>query len=449
MRVLLLTQYFAPEPASMFNDLARMLSERGHTVQVITGFPCYPHGRMYSGYHQRFYAEEELNGATVTRVPQYPDHSRSAWRRAVYYLSFALAAATIGLWRARKCDVILVYQSAMPIGLAAWLISRVKRVPYVLDVVDLWPESVAASGMLRSRALMSVIRACMRFIYRRAVRINVITEGYRENLLALGVDPKKISLIHCWPADQLKQVNDDARELRVARPERAWRVPSGHVATPFAKPHGVPPIKAPISEHPQLSNNQFNVVYTGMMGPVQDLQVVIEAARLLNDFPGVQFTMVGDGVEHQQLVERAAILGVNNVCFLGRRSPEACQQLMATSDALLVHLKPDPVSTLSIPSKTFSYLAAGRPILMGVEGEATRLIEQHRCGLAFEPSNPQALAAAVRELACASSVERQQMAEASHAAFLENFRPDLQMRKFERLLADVVSQHSESLLQAA
>lgn len=178
MRVLILTQYYSPEPTFKFADLARGLRERGHDVQVITGFPCYPLGRIYSGYRQSLYQQETVDGIDVTRLPQWPDHSRSILRRVLYYFSFALSAATIGLWRARQADVILVYQSAFPVGLAAWVISRVKRIPYVCDVVDLWPESVAATGFMRNRFALGIIRAIVKFVYRGAERINVITEGY-------------------------------------------------------------------------------------------------------------------------------------------------------------------------------------------------------------------------------------------------------------------------------
>lgn len=415
MRILLLTQYFDPEPACKFTDLARMLSERGHSVQVITGFPCYPHGRTYDGYRQRLFHEETVNGVTVTRVPQLPDHSRSAWRRALYYVSFALCAATIGLWRARNADVMLVYQSAMPTGLAAWLISRVKRIPYALDVVDLWPESVAASGMMRLRLPLSIIRSLVKFIYRGAARINVITEGYRENLLALGVPANKLSLIHCWPADCQR----DAL-----------------------------PVDAEFADREQLSG-RFNVLYAGIMGPVQNLRAVIEAVHLLKDLPQVQFVMVGDGVEHAELTALAAQTGATNVRFFGRRPAAELHRLYPLVDALLVHLKPDPMSSISIPSKTFGYLAAGRPILMGVEGECMRIVERHRCGLAFRPSDPRALADTVRQLVLAPVSERERMAAAARQAYLKHYRPELQMRKLEQLLEEMAPRRKSSLLRAA
>ncbi|MCI0492797.1 MAG: glycosyltransferase family 4 protein, partial [Planctomycetes bacterium] len=271
MRVLLLTQYYPPEPVFQCADLARGLRARGHEVQVITGFPCYPTGRTYDGFRQRYCDEQWLDGVLVTRIPQIPDHSRSVIRRVIYYLSFALSAATIGLWRARPADVLLVYQSAFPIGLAAWVISRIRRMPYVLDVVDLWPESVAASGMIRNRLLLSMIRKAMQFIYRRAERINIITQGYWNTLESLGVPAEKLSLIYYWPP--MGQFDPVPYDVHLARETGL--------------------------------HERFNVMYSGAMGPVQDLASVIEAAVLLRDLPEIQFVFVGDGLEHGALITLA------------------------------------------------------------------------------------------------------------------------------------------------
>ncbi len=406
MRLLILTQFYLPEPAFKFADLARGLRERGHEVQVVTGFPCYPFGKTYSGFRQRFYSEEVVDGIAVTRLPQIPDHSRSIFRRALYYFSFALSVATIGLWRARKADVILVYQSAFPVGLAAWVISRVKRIPYVLDVVDLWPESVAATGIMRNRVVLALIRTVVKFIYRGAERINVITEGYWDNLVAQGVSAEKLSLIHCWPGSgQFDPVPLDPRFARAEQLE-----------------------------------GRFNVIYAGTMGPVQDLRVVIQAALLLQDIPSVQFVMIGDGVESAELTTLATQQGAANVRFLGRKSPEELQKFYPSADALLVHLRSDPMSSVSIPSKTFAYMAAGRPIVMAVEGEAGRLVEKHRCGIAVRPSDPQALAEAVRSLVQMPISERNRLAECALSAYQDCYRSDRQIERFESLLQE--AQHT-------
>ena len=279
MRILILAQFYEPEPAFKFPDLARQLTARGHQVQVITGFPCYPYGKTYAGYRQSLYSEEEIDGVLVTRVPQYPDHSRSALRRAFYYLSFALSATIIGLFKARRADVLLVYQSAMPTGLAGWMLSRLRGMPYVLDVVDLWPESVLASGMLNSRVASGVINRVMRFIYRGACRINVITNGYWRNLVARGVDPQKLSLIQCWPAAGLF---DPVAPLPSVRREYDME-------------------------------GKFTVVYAGAIGPLQDLRVLLDAAEKFRDGEAIQFLIAGEGVQREELQRNADERGMTNV----------------------------------------------------------------------------------------------------------------------------------------
>jgi lipopolysaccharide/colanic/teichoic acid biosynthesis glycosyltransferase/glycosyltransferase involved in cell wall biosynthesis len=415
MRILLLTQYYPPEPVTKFADVARALREQGHDVQVITGFPCYPAGKTYLGYRQRPYHEETANGILVTRVPQFPDHSRSIIRRACYYLSFALMAATIGLWRARTADVILVYQSAAPTGVAAWFLSRLKRIPYVLDVADLWPESVAASGMMRSRILIQMISACMRFIYHGAARITVITEGYRQRLVELGVPAEKLSLVHYW-----------------------------HAAGQFDPL----PYDAALARKEQLEA-RFNVMYCGAMGPVQELETVLEAAALLTgDSPRVQFVLVGDGVAFPQLVDQARQQNLANVRFLGRRSPQEVQQLAPMADVQLVHLQTDALSRISIPSKTFSCMASARPILMAVEGEASQLVEKHACGVTVPPSDPQAMADAIRRLTAMPADELEQMAANGRRAYLDYYCSAIQIPKFESLLREVVANEPARMPQS-
>ena len=400
MRVLILSQYYTPEPVDKFADLARGLRQLGHEVQVITGFPCYPYGRIYDGYRQSIYREESIDGVQVTRLPQIPDHSKSIIKRVLYYVSFAISAVTIGLVRAKRADVMLVYQSALPIGLAAWTISRLKRIPYVLDVVDLWPESVAATGMVTNRFALGIIRRLVRFIYRGAIHINVITNGYRQNLRAMGVPDAKMSLIHCWPpAGKFDRVDDDDQR----------------------------------ATHEQF-DGRFNVVYAGAMGPSQNLETVIEASLRLQDLADVQFALAGTGVEHDRLVQLAKEKGAQNVRFLGQLPPEEIQKIYAVADLLLVHLKPNAMSKVSIPSKTFSYMAAGRPIVMAVAGESARLVEQHGCGVAVTPSDPAELAAAVRQLYSMTPEKRQDMADAALAAYRSNYCSEVQIHKFaERL----------------
>jgi glycosyltransferase involved in cell wall biosynthesis len=404
VRILILSQYYFPEPVEKVHDLARGLVALGHSVQVLTGVPCYPLGRVYEGYRQRAWQREEIDGVHVLRVPQIPDHSHSAIKRAIYYGSFAVSATAFGPAHLEPADVMLVYQAALPVGFAAWAIGRLRRLPIVLDVVDLWPESVLASGISKSARLARVVRRAAKWVYSKADHISVITEGYRDNLIDMGVPAGKLGVIYPWMPTQ-------TYGPRPPDPELAAR---------------------------EGLTGRFNIVYAGNIGPIQALDVVLDAAETLRDLPAVQFVIVGSGAERERLIASARSRRLDNVRFLERRPPEDMPALYALADALLVHLRPDPMSRISIPSKLFAYLPSGRPILAGVEGEVQRLTEREGFGLAFEPSMPAALAAAVRRLYGMSSAERAGLARAALSFHEREGNGPVLTRRFERVLMQVV-----------
>lgn len=374
-----------------------------HDVQIITGFPCYPKGKVYPGYRQKIGFDEELDGVRITRVPQIPDHSRSAAMRIVYYISFAVSSAIAGLTNCRYADVVLVYQAALPVGLSGWLIRQICGIPMVIDVVDLWPESVVASGMLTNRFAIRLIRKVAALVYRAADHVNVVTHGYRRCLLNMGISNEKISVIHNWMPMSTYQI---------AKPQ-----------SDIARREGM--------------EDRFNIIYAGTMGPVQGLHAVLDAASLLNDLPEVQFVLIGDGLEYEHLVRITRERNLQNVLFLGRRLPQEMSHYYALGDVLLVHLKPDPLSDVSIPSKTFAYMASARPVLMAVQGDAQEFITENGFGIAIEPSNPQKMADAVRWFYTLSCEERNRMGEAGRDAYLKKYCSEVQIAKFERILTDV------------
>jgi glycosyltransferase involved in cell wall biosynthesis len=403
MRVLVLSQYYAPEPVEKVHDLAQGLVRLGHDVQVLTSFPCYPHGKIYPGFRQSWVKHEDIDGVHVTRIPQFPDHSQSIVKRILYYISFALSAATIGLWHTRRADVMIIYQSALPVGLSAAWIGKLRSIPYVPDVVDLWPESVAASGMLKSKWIMSTIRLVARIVYRFAARVIVVTEGFRDKLIEMGVPREKLSVVHNWmPANAYGKVEPDAV----------------------------------VAQREGLAG-RFNVMFAGNMGPSQNLETAIDAAALLGDLPEVQFVLVGGGLDLDRLKSLARQRGVNNVRFLGRREPGEMPALYALAQVLLVHLKPDSLSDVSIPSKTFAYMASGRPVLMAVRGEAERFINAGKFGVAVPPSDPASLAKAVREMYHASPQQRDEMARTAETLYRTKYCSEVQVARVARLLEEV------------
>ncbi len=373
MRVLILTQWYVPEPAELLQDLAQTLIAIGHEVEVLTGFPNYPSGDLYPGYKLRIRQRENVNGVPVIRVPLYPDHSRSGVRRVLNYLSFALSASCLGLWGVTKPDVIFVYHPPLTVGIPAMVLSTLWRVPFVYQVQDMWPETLSATGMLSNRGALDLVGGLARWIYHRAAAICVISPGFRLNLLGKGVPDDKIVVIPNW-ADGLAPAGPDpalSQELSLA--------------------------------------GRFNVMFAGNLGEAQGLETVVEAARMLQDLPEVQFVFVGDGVALPRLRAQAESLG--NVRFLGRYPAKAMPGLYALADVLLVHLRNDPLFAITIPHKILTYMASAKPILAAVTGDAAAVVTEANAGLACPPENAQALADTVRRFYHMDPSERQALGD--------------------------------------
>lgn len=373
MRVLMLNQLFQPEPAFKGLPLAKALRELGHEVQVLTGLPNYPGGKVYPGYKVRLTQREWMDGIAVNRVVHYPSHDRSGLRRMANYLSFAAAAAVFGPTMVKPPEVIYAY-NLITLAAAARRWRAQWRTKLVLDVQDLWPESVLGSGMMRSRLLTAFLTRWCLHEYRRADALVVLSPGFRRNLIERGIPAKRIEVIYNW-CDE------------------------GAI--------GVPPQRVSNAEFPA---DRFHVVFAGVMGVSQALDVVIDAAaRLADSAPDVLFTLVGGGTEPPRLTGRAEAIGLSNVRLLPQRPMSAMGEVYAAADALLVHLRDDPLFAITIPSKVQVYLHAGRPILCGLRGDAAELVERAGAGVCFPPNNHEALAAAVLSLRALSPETRRIM----------------------------------------
>lgn len=382
MRVLMITQWFDPEPTFKGLLFARELQRQGHEVEVLTGFPNYPEGKLYPGYQLRPFQREVIEGVPVLRVPLYPSHDGSGLKRAANYLSFA-ASASLGVLSLQRPDVAYVYHPPATVALPAFLLRRLRGVPFVYDIHDLWPDTLAATGMLTNAALLGGVDRFMRHAYKRSAAITVQSPGFKARL---GPEfEHKTKVIYSWH-------HEDKTDLTPPTPQRKRELG-------FA--------------------DDFQVVFAGNMGKAQALDTVLDAAELLRG-EAARFVLLGGGVEELRLRAEAERRELSNVQFLERRPPNEIGEILSLADALLIHLKDDPLFAITIPGKTQANLRAGKPLLMGVRGDAAELVRQAGAGLTFAPQNAEAMAQAVRELMALSSAERAAMGRRG-AEFYEQY----------------------------
>jgi colanic acid biosynthesis glycosyl transferase WcaI len=400
VRILLLTQWFDPEPTFKGLAFARALAARGHRVEVLTGFPNYPGGKVYDGYRIRWRQREHVEGIPVTRVALYPSHDSSSIRRLSNYATFAMSAATVGVFSVRRPDVVYACHPPGTIGLPAIVLRLLRGCPFVYDVLDLWPDSVATSGMMSSPRLNALLGRWCALVYRRAAQIVVPSPGLKRALVERGVPQEKIDVIYNWC---------DEANIAAAQGDEAAAIRFG-------------------------MSGRFNVVFAGNMGKVQALDAVLEAAALLAlRLPRVQFVFVGTGVEVSRLSQKAQDMGLQNVRFLPRQPIDEIGRILTLADVLLVHLKDDPLFRITIPSKTQAYMAVGRPILMAVKGDAAELIGQAKCGLSCEPQDPSSLAAVVETLAVKGREELRSLGEAGRQFYRDELSLNVGVSRFERV----------------
>jgi glycosyltransferase involved in cell wall biosynthesis len=398
MRIMYLTQWFEPEP-NIVKGLAfvRALEAAGHQVTVVTGFPNYPTGKLYPGYRLRWIQRETVAGVQVVRLPLYPSHDASAARRALNFLSFFAAALVYGLVRRERYDLAYVYHPPITVGLAAALAGRVRRLPFVLDVQDLWPDTIAATGMVGAGRLVGWLGRLCDHVYRRAAAIVVQSDGMRTALIDRGVPAAKLTMIHNWSDAEFGEA-------------------------------------AAFDEAPS-DDTRFTLVYGGNLGRAQALETVVDAAALLQSRRSdIEIVLQGDGVEAVALRERAQRAGVTILRFEPRKPQREIIGVFQRADALLLHLADDPLFSITVPSKTQFYLSLGRPVVAGVAGEAADLLRRSGAAMVAPPGDAQALADAIAAMADTPRDRREAMGRQGLAFYREILSFDQGMARTLRLL---------------
>ena len=403
LKILLYSQFCTPEPIFKSVPFARELNRRGHDVRILTGFPNYPSGELHPGYRLGWRRRETIDGVPVLRVPLYPDHSKSVFRRAANYLSFMAASAPplLGGWRP---DVVYVY-NLVTLGLVASWNQRMRGIPYVIDVQDLWPDSVFQSGMGKNW-MGAVLRRLCRTGYGAATGVVGLSPGMVEALAARGVERRRLRCIYNWC---------DESALKV----------------------GAASSNSPL---PESFAGRFNILYAGNMGTVQGLHSVIEAAqRVAQVDPRIQFVFMGNGLERSVLEARAQMIAPKNTLFLAACPLAEAAVIQAQSHALLIHLQPNPLFEITIPSKTQAYLASGRPVLAAVGRDARQLVERSGGGIGCEPGNPAAIAHAALSLAALSASQREEMGRRGAEYYFRELALGVGVTHWEKTFAETIA----------
>jgi glycosyltransferase involved in cell wall biosynthesis len=404
MNILVVSQYCWPENMRI-NDLVRDFVDRGHRVTVLTGLPNYPEGTVYSDFKSNPGAYASYHGARIVRVPLIPRGQRSL-TLMLNYASFFLSASTVGAFKLRgqRYDAIFVYAvSPIMAAIPALVIGRLKRAPVYVWVLDLWPETLRAVGVIKSPKLLSLVGSMVSWIYNRTDYILMQSHGFFDNVrryCTRPIDESRLVYLPSWAEDDF----------------------SSEVETHSAIL--------------QRDESVFTVVFAGNLGDAQDFPAVLQAVEHMRDEVSVRWVIVGDGRMSQWLHEQVANRGMTNVLLLGRHPLSAMPGIFANADALLVSLKTNDVFEQTIPGKVQAYLASGKPILGMINGEAARVITSSGAGYACQSGDGPGLAKITGQLAKLDSTQRLAMGEAGRRYYLENFSKAKVLDKVEQLFRE-------------
>jgi colanic acid biosynthesis glycosyl transferase WcaI len=404
MRLLLVSQYFWPENFRV-NDLVAELLSRGHEVTILTGLPNYPSGKVFKEFRDDPQFFSNYQGAEIIRVPLIPRGNKKLIL-FLNYLTFAISASIFGAWklRNRKFDVIFTCQlSPVTVAIPALIIKKIKKIPMILWVLDIWPDSLQAVGVIRSKLLLSLIGKLVSIIYNHSDLILVQSRSFVSVIGKYTKENKEILYFPSW-----SDLVFDKNHIKIA-PE-------------------IP-----------LKKNCFNIVFTGNIGNAQDFPSILKAAENLKNLLSVRWLIIGDGSMVRWVEKEIKARGLEDCFFLlGKFPNERMPSFMMHADALLISLDNKPIFGLTIPAKLQVYLSSGIPILGMIDGEAKKIIHESGAGLACSAKDFHSLVDAILKLSAMSPKEREVMGERGLKYGSQQFDKSKLMDRLELLLEKLV-----------
>ncbi len=406
MKIAYLCHYFAPEigaPQARLYDLSSAWVRNGHEVTVVTGFPNHPTGILRAEDRGKLWATEKINGIRVLRNWLYATPNEGIVKKTLGHLSFMVTAVLFGLPRLGKIDVLIASSPTFFPIISAWIMSLIKRIPFVFEVRDLWPAVFVDLGVLKNPLLIKILEAVEMFLYRRAALVVTVTESFRDTLIKRGI-----------PGDKIVTVTNGA-DIELFQPGGNGNHPREEIRQEYGL------------------ENKFTVMYLGAHGISHSLETVVRAADILRDETGVCFLLVGEGAEKNKLTELKQQLNLPNLMMLPGQPKARVPGFYQAADVCLVMLRDVPLFTTFIPSKMFEIMAAARPIIGAVKGESEEILQRSGNTFVIEQENPASLAAAVKRL-LSDPVRRKQMAERGRDFVIKNYSRESLAEKYMNAL---------------
>ncbi len=365
MKILYISQYFPPEmgtPSARVYEFARHWTEMGHEVKVLTAFPNHPTGIIPEEYRGEIFRREFVDGIEVVRTWTYAAANKGFTKRIFNYLSFPISAILLGIPMIGECDVVIATSPQFFVAAAGYVVSRFKRKKFIFEVRDLWPDSIEAVGAISNRLVLQTLRSIEQFLYHRAGKIIAVANSTRSILSGRGIPKSKIYVV------------PNGADINLFRPG---------------------PKQNHLREKYGMTDNDFVISYIGTHGMAHGLETVLDAAAHFQDNGCMKFLFVGEGAKKEKLIALARSYALKNVTFIDQQHKDLIPYFYQASDVCLVPLIDQLLFSSVIPSKMFEIMSCGRPMVLGVRGEASALLKRANAGIVIEPENSAQLVDAI------------------------------------------------------
>ena len=403
MRFLVISQYFWPEVFKI-NDVVQEMTARGHKVTVLTGLPNYPDGHIFEDYKKNIDKFKNYNGAEIVRVPLIP-RGKGKINLFLNYLSFALSATFIGAYKLRKIkfNSILVYEpSPITVGIPAAFFRKIKRVPVIFWVQDIWPDTLKAVGVVKSKVVLNFIGLIVAFVYKNSDLILAQSKSFIPQIKKYTSNDKKIEYFPGW-----------------AEPI-------------FLDFYNIKP-----ADEIVIEENSFNILFAGNIGEAQDFPAILKTVELLRESKKIKWYILGDGRSAKLVKNQIKEKNLDdNITMLGRFDLERVPSFFKHADVLLVCLKNEPIFSMTIPSKIQAYLCSGIPMIGMLNGEGAELIKDNNAGFFSSSGDSVGLAEIIKKISAMSKEELNVIGKNGKILSKNEFNRDLLMDKLESWLVD-------------